>query len=139
VPKTRNLKSVRRILVASLTLAASPALASDVVKEFSGTGNMMTPVFTVKSPWILDWRLNGDYETLLALDIMLVEARTGKHVGRVLHTKYRGNGVKLFNEGGSYQLRVSATLARWNIKIEQLTDEEAELYTPRKQKKAATF
>jgi len=139
VPRTRNLKSARRILVVSLALAALPALASDVVKEFSGTGNMVTPVFTVKSPWILDWRLNGDYETLLALDIMLVEARTGKHVGRVLHTKYRGNGVKLFSEGGSYQLRVSATLARWNIKIEQLTDEEAELYTPRKQKKAATF
>lgn len=122
-----------------LALVALPALSSDVVKEFSGTSNMMTPVFTVESPWILDWRLNGDYETLIALDIMLVEARTGKHVGRVLHTKYKGNGVKLFNEGGSYQLRVSATLARWNIKIEQLTEEEAKLYTPRRQKKAATF
>ena len=124
---------------AVLTLAALPALASDVVKEFSGTGNMVTSVFTVESPWILDWRLNGDYEALIALDITLVEARTGKHVGRVLHTKYRGNGVKLFDEGGTYQLRVSATLARWNIKIEQLTDEEAELYTPRGQRKAATF
>ena len=124
---------------AILALAALPALASDVVKEFSGTSNMMTPVFTVESPWILDWRLNGDYEAMLALDITLIEARTGKHVGRVLHTKYKGNGVKLFDEGGTYQLRVSATLARWNIKIEQLTEEEAELYTPRKQKKAATF
>ena len=122
-----------------LALGALPALASDVVKEFSGTSNMMTPVFTVESPWILDWRLNGDYEAMLALDITLIEARTGKHVGRVLHTKYKGNGVKLFDEGGTYQLRVSATLARWNIKIEQLTEEEAELYTPRKQKKAATF
>lgn len=139
MPKTRNLKSVRRILVVSLALAALPALASDVVKEFSGTGNMMTPVFVVESPWILDWRLNGDYETLIALNITLVEARTGKHVGRVLHTKYRGNGVKLFDKGGTFQLRVSATLARWNIKIEQLTDEEAELYTPRRQEKAATF
>jgi len=139
VPTTRNLKSVKRILVVSLALAALPALASDVVKEFTGTSNMMTPVFTVESPWILDWRLNGDYETLIALDITLIEARTGKHVGRVLHTKYRGNGVKLFDKGGTYQLRVSATLARWNIKIEQLTDEEAKRYTPRRQKKAATF
>jgi len=130
---------VKRILVVSLALAALPALASDVVKEFTGTSNMMTPVFTVESPWILDWRLNGDYETLIALDITLIEARTGKHVGRVLHTKYRGNGVKLFDKGGTYQLRVSATLARWNIKIEQLTDEEAKRYTPRRQKKAATF
>ena len=93
---------------------------------------MTTSTFTVESPWVLDWRLNGDYETMLALDITLVDARSGKIIGRVLHTKHKGNGVKLFNEGGRYQLRVSATLARWNIKIEQLTEEEAELYTPRR-------
>lgn len=139
MPKTKNVALLKKISVVLLVLGALPALASDVVKEFSGTSNMMTPVFTVESPWILDWRLNGDYEAMLALDITLIEARTGKHVGRVLHTKYKGNGVKLFDEGGTYQLRVSATLARWNIKIEQLTEEEAELYTPRKQKKAATF
>jgi hypothetical protein len=121
----------KKILLVLLALAALPALASDVVKEFSGTSNMLTPVFTVESPWILDWRLNGDYEALIALDIALIEARTGRHIGRVLHTKRKGNGVKLFNEGGTYQLRVSATLARWNIKIEQLSEEEAELYTPR--------
>ena len=114
-----------------LALAALPALGSDVVREFSGTSNMLTSVFTVESPWILDWRLNGDYDRLLALDISPIEAQTGKHIGRVLHTKHKGNGVKLFNEGGTYQLRVSATLARWNIKIEQLSEEEAELYTPR--------
>ena len=116
-----------------LPLVAMPALASDVVKEFSGSSNMITSTFTVESPWILDWRLNGDYEAMLALDISLVEARTGKLIGRVLYTKRRGNGVKLFYEGGTYQLRVSATLARWNIKIEQLTEEEAKLYTPRRQ------
>jgi hypothetical protein len=139
VPKTKNVALLKKSSVVLLALGALPALASDLVKEFSGTSNMMTPVFTVESPWILDWRLNGDYKAMLALDITLIEARTGKHVGRVLHTKYKGNGVKLFDEGGTYQLRVSATLARWNIKIEQLTEEEAELYTPRKQKKAATF
>lgn len=125
---------LKKILVVLLTLAALPALASDVVKEFSGTNNMMTSVFTVESPWILDWRLNGDYDALIALDITLIEARTGRHLGRVLHTKHKGNGVKLFNEGGRYQLRVSASLARWNIKIKQLTEEEAELYTPRRQR-----
>lgn len=123
---------LRRILIVILPLAAAPALASDVVREFSGTSNMTTPTFTVESPWVLDWRLNGDYDGMLALDITLVDARSGKIIGRVLHTKRKGNGVKLFNEGGRYQLRVSTTLARWNIKIEQLTEEEAELYTPRR-------
>jgi hypothetical protein len=51
----------------------------------------------------------------------------------VLHTKRKGNGVKLFEEGGTFQLRISSTLARWRIKIIQITDEEAELYTPRGQ------
>ena len=80
---------------------------------------------------MLDWRLDGDYEQLVALDVTLVEAHSGRHVGRVLHTKRRGNGLKLFNESGQYQLRISSTLARWTIKIQQIEPEEAELYTPR--------
>ena len=120
-------------LILLLILASSLVSAKQQVKEFSGTGNTTTATFTVQSPWLLDWRLDGDYDALIALDIALVDGRTGRHVGRVLHTKYKGNGVKLFNEAGTYQLRVSSTLARWRIRIEQLTDEEAELYTPRRE------
>jgi hypothetical protein len=82
---------------------------------------------------LLDWRLDADYSQLVALDIVLVEARGGRHVGRVLHTKRKGNGIKLFEESGTFQLRISSTLARWRIKIIQISDEEAELYTPRGQ------
>lgn len=122
----------RTILMLISVLLASAAGAAETVREFSGSGNQLTPMFTVESPWVLDWRLDADYESLVALDITLVEARTGRHIGRVLHTKYKGNGVKLFDEGGTYQLRVSSTLARWRIKIQQLTDEEAKLYTPKR-------
>lgn len=123
------MKKVSLIIV--FLLAASFASAKETVKEFSGTGNTTTAMFTVRSPWLLDWRLDGDYDALIALDIALIDAQTGRHIGRVLHTKYKGNGVKLFDEGGTYQLRVSSSLARWRIRIEQITDEEAELYTPR--------
>lgn len=92
---------------------------------------MTTAIFRVESPWVLDWRLDGDYDQLVALDITLVEARTGRYVGRVLRTKHKGNGVKLFRSGGLYQLRISSTLARWTIKIDQLTNSEAEAYTPK--------
>ena len=105
--------------------------ASELVREFSGTKSTTTVEFTVESPWILDWYLNADYESLVALDITLIDAVTGRHVGLVKHTKRIGNGVRLFRIGGTYQLRVSATLARWRIKIEQLTDAEAELYEPK--------
>ena len=83
----------------------------------------------------MDWRLDADYDQLVALDITLVEAKTGRHVGRILHTKNKGNGIKLFYEAGNYQMRISSTLARWRIRIEQLTDEEAQLYVPKRQKK----
>jgi hypothetical protein len=136
VVNTKRIEYMRKTSLAILLLLIAPlAGAKETVREFSGNGNMMTAIFTVESPWLLDWRLDGDFDALIALDIALVDARTGRHIGRVLHTKYKGNGVKLFDEGGRYQLRVSSTLARWRIKIEQITDEEAELYTPRRDNK----
>lgn len=114
-----------------LTSAVTSVSAADRVSEYSGTGNSTTATFRVESPWLLDWRLDGDFDQLVALDITLVEAKTGRHIGRVLHTKRKGNGVKLFKSSGIYQLRISSALARWTIKIDQLTREEAELYTPR--------
>lgn len=120
------------LLAAALLMLLSNATgAAQRVQEFSGTGNTTTAIFRVESPWLLDWRLSGDYDQLVALDITLIEARSGRHVGRVLHTKRKGNGVKLFRSSGLYQLRISSTLARWTIKIDQITDEEAAAYTPR--------
>ena len=124
------------VMMLLAALLATTASAKETVKEFRGTTTTTTAPFVVESPWILDWRLDGDYDALIALDITLVEARTGKHVGRVLHTKYKGNGVKMFYESGMYQLRISTTLGRWRVKIEQLTEAEAELYTPKRPPKS---
>jgi hypothetical protein len=114
-----------------LAIASTAAQGATRVTEFKGTGNTTTAIFRVESPWVLDWRLDGDYEQMMGLEITLVEAKTGKHLGRVLYTKRRGNGAKLFHTAGLYQLRVSSTLARWTVRIEQLTREEAEQYTPK--------
>ena len=124
--------TMQRLAVAALlALLAGSAQGAQLVREFSGTNNSTTPAFTVEAPWILDWRLYGDYDQLVALEVTLVEAKTGRHVGQVVSTKRKGNGVRLFTQGGTYQLRVSGSLARWTVKIQQLTPEEAELYTPR--------
>ena len=111
---------------------ATTASAKQLVKEFRGSGNTTTAAFQVEGPWILDWRLDGDFDTLVALDVTLIDARNGRHIGRILHTKYKGNGVQLFEESGRFQFRVSSTLARWTFKVEQLTPEEAKEYTPRR-------
>ena len=121
------------LAVIILLLVAQPAQAKTRVAEFKGDGNTTTAIFRVESPWILDWRLDGGFDQLVGLEITLVEARNGRHVGRVLYTKRRGNGVKLFQSAGLYQLRISSTLARWTVRIDQLTREEAELYTPKAQ------
>ena len=126
---TRTMKSLAA--AALLMLFVGSVHSAQLVREFRGTDNGVTPAFTVEAPWILDWRLDGDYDQLVALDVSLVEAKTGRHIGQVVHTKRKGNGVRLFKQGGTYQLRVSGSLARWTLKIQQLTPEEAELYMPR--------
>ena len=131
---------MRNLLAAAAATLTSavvvPADAAELVREFKGTGNTITPAFTVESPWILDWRLDSDYEIKIALDIVLVDARTGRFIGGVKsgtrnNVTNRSNGIRLFDTGGRYKLRISSSLARWSIRIEQLTEEEAELYTPR--------
>ena len=124
-------KTFPAIIAVLLAALAAPADAKTRVAEFKGSGNATTAIFRVESPWVIDWRLDGDYEQMMGLEITLVEARTSRHVGRVVYTKHRSNGVKLFYEPGLYQLRISSTLARWSVKIEQLSREEAELYTPK--------
>lgn len=125
------MKYMHTILLVLLAVFASPAAnGAQLLREFQGTSSTVTPEFTVEAPWIIDWRLFGDYEQLIALDVQLLDAKTGYAIGRVLHTKIKGNGVKLFRESGSYRLRISSTLARWTLRVEQLTEEEAELYTP---------
>jgi hypothetical protein len=124
-------KTIVILITAVLLAASTPAEAKTRVAEFKGTGDSTTAIFRVDSPWLLDWRLDGDYDQLVGLEITLVEARQSRHVGRVLYTKRRGNGVKMFHTAGLYQLRISSTLARWTVRIEQLTREEAELYKPK--------
>lgn len=123
-------KTSTLLLLTTLLLAVTgTAGAKERVAEFKGTGNTTTAIFRVESPWLLDWRLDGDYDQLVALEVTLIEARSGKHVGRVVHTKHRSNGLKMFHTAGLYQMRVSSTLARWTLRIDQLTREEAEAYT----------
>ena len=124
---------MRPFLIAALLVFIQPvANAAELVREFSGDKSTTTPAFDVDGAWLLDWRLDADYEALVALDITLIDAATGAHVGRVLHTKRKGNGLKLFRKGGRYQLRISTTLGRWRVKIESITDDEIERYTPKR-------
>ena len=120
-------------LVAAL-LALIPidnAGAEELVAEFQGTGNQNTMAFEVKAPWILDWRINSDYNKMVSFDLDLVDGTTGVLEGNILRAKALGNGVRMFNTDGKFRFRINASFVRWHLKVKQLTPEEAALYTPK--------
>jgi len=114
------------------------ANSKELIREFKGTGDKATEEFEVKAPWIVDWRTQGDYPGQMAVEVNLVTAPVGEYVGKIVVTKYVDNGVRLFNEGGRYRFQVSASLASWTLRVEQLTRAEAEMYTPKEKQKIRT-
>ncbi|MDX1556119.1 MAG: hypothetical protein R3212_08840 [Xanthomonadales bacterium] len=127
--------NIKQILLATLIpvamLFANPGFSEELVADFRGDRPMQTDEFEVKAPWILDWRVTGDLEGEMAVDVSLVKGEFNVHEGNVLKTKHPGNGVRLFNEGGRFFFRVDSTFAGWSLRVYQLTDEEAKLYTPK--------
>jgi hypothetical protein len=103
-----------------------------VVVEFQGSNNTTTREFKVQAPWIMNWRVTGNYTNSVGFELMLLDGKTRVHKGVVLRLRRTGNGVKLFNESGSYRFRISSGLANWHLKVEEISEEEAKLYTPRK-------
>jgi hypothetical protein len=110
---------------------AASASAAEEIGSWSGERNTTTPEFEVRAPWILDWRVSGELSRVVAVDVSLVNANTGMHEGTVLRTKTAGNGVKLFEQSGRFYFRVDTSMMKWYLKVIQLTEEEAEAYTPK--------
>ena len=115
----------------AVSLLAATAGAEELVAEFQGSGNQTTVEFKVDAPWILDWRINSDYNKMVSFDLDLVDGQTGVLQGVVVRAKSLGNGVRMFNTSGRYRFRVNASFIRWHLKVKELTPAEAELYTPR--------
>ncbi len=101
------------------------------MQEFRGSRTTTTAEFEVRAPWILDWRVSSDYPGTMGVEVSLVEAGTGVHRGIALRTKWQSNGVRLFDQSGTFQFKIISNLAEWTLKVEQLTREEAEQYTPK--------
>lgn len=118
-------------LCIALLLLSLPAFAEQLVREFSGSRTMQTAEFEVEAPWLIDWRVNSEYEESMGLAIVLLNEPSQTHAGTVMKTKYRGNGLRMMEQSGRFSLKIDAVLANWTVKIIQLTPEEAEAYTPK--------
>jgi len=125
---------MQRLVLFFIGLAASGVLdtadAGELVRQFSGDRSTETPEFEVEAPWLIDWRVNSEFPSSMGISVQLVNA-SGAYEGRVVKTKSPGNGVRLMQDGGRFSFKVDATVANWTLKVEQLTPEEAELYTPK--------
>ncbi|MBT7274971.1 MAG: hypothetical protein P8O19_05910 [Woeseiaceae bacterium] len=116
------------VIIGSISLFQS-INAEILIRDFKGSQSITTSEFDVSSPWLIDWRVNSNYKENMALEVSLVDAKTGFLVGRIFKTKYAGNGVKIFNDGGRYRLRISSSFTNWNFKIKEITISEAESYS----------
>ncbi len=131
-----NPDSLKKRLLAGLLAAgliAPPAVAEELVAEYRGSYSRNTPEFEVQAPWILDWRVTTEGARDAAVDVSLEAAGLGSHVGRVIMIESAGNGVRLFDQGGRFYFRVDSSFSNWHLKVIELTEEEAALYTPKGQ------
>ena len=128
IMNTRVFAAAALILSGIVAITAS---AEVVVRRFEGTESQTTAEFQVRAPWVLDWQANGEYEQMLGFQVTLLNGRDGRNIGQVVKVTDRGNGVRMFNQSGRYRLRIDSTLARWQIKIVELTADEAKLYKPK--------
>jgi len=126
----RNAMIMAAMLLVFL-VGSSKASAEKLLREFSGTASTITAEFEVGGPWLLDWRVNSDYSRFMAVDIVLLDGKTGFQVGRIKHKKEPDNGIRLFEAGGRYKLRIDSSHTRWQVKVIEITKAEAELYTPK--------
>ena len=130
------IKHIKRIAAALiLVVSCTTANGERLIAELNGSGNQTTATFTVTAPWILDWRINSEYERMVSFDLDLLDGNTGVLKGSVVIRKSLGrgleDGVRLFNQGGKFRFRVNGSLVQWYLKVKQLTPAEAERYTPR--------
>ncbi|MEO0345101.1 MAG: hypothetical protein AAF229_02485 [Pseudomonadota bacterium] len=119
------------ILTLLLALVAGSASAGEVIAKFSGSRGKTTVAFETDGPWLLEWRINSEYVRQSSFELNLINADTGLFDSRILQTKRLGNGLKLFRQEGRWRFEVSGNFTDWYLTVEQLTEAEAEQYTPR--------
>ena len=126
-----NKQTTRLIMLFVCCCLATTVSGKELLQEFKGSSGRTTPEFEVTAPWVLDWRVTSEFQKSLGFQVDLVDAKSGEYLGKVVTTKWINNGVRLFDQSGRFRFEVSSNFANWTLRVEKLTRQEAESYTPK--------
>ncbi len=63
------IKHIKRIAAALiLVVSCTTASGERLIAELNGSGNQTTATFIVTAPWVLDWRINSEFERMVSFD-----------------------------------------------------------------------
>ena len=115
-----------RLIVGLFAVQCCMASAADTDRvRFEGEGNGRTAVFATGGPWMLDWSIRSDVPSLAIFEMRLHEGASGDYIGSLAELRGTGSGLKLFEEGGDYQIAIVARNVTWELEITQVSEEQA--------------
>lgn len=105
------------ILMAAAVLAATAALADQVIAEFTGNGTLNTRPFVVEGPWELRYEANATLIVFIRPDLP-----DGGGLAGTVTSPAGGTGASYQPVPGRYYLEVTG-FGDWKITIVALTPE----------------
>ena len=114
-----------RVLTLFIVLYAGAALADSTVARFQGSANQKTSAFESRDAWMLEWSTQSDDALPKIFELRLYDADSGEFLGTVTQTRELGNGRKLFDESGRFQLDVVASNLNWTLTIRSVETSNA--------------
>lgn len=115
-----------QLIVGLFAVQCYMASAADTDRvRFEGEGNGRTAVFETDGPWMLDWSIRSDLPSQAIFEMRLHEGVSGDYIGSLVELHGTGSGLKLFEEGGDYQIAIVARNVAWELEITQISEEQA--------------
>jgi len=110
--------------ILALHFGVAVADSSERVK-FNGEDSGRTAAFQTGGPWLLDWAINSDTPLLTVFEMRLHEAESGEYLGTMVELHGIGNGLKLFEQGGAFEIGITANNASWELHVIEVSPETA--------------
>lgn len=114
------------VFLGTFAVQAGLAVADDTDRMvFRGEASGRTGVFETEGPWTLDWTTRSDTPLSATFEMRLLDGATGDFVGRIIEMHGVGRGLKLFEQGGSFQIAVVASSTAWDLRVSEVSKEQA--------------